>query len=123
MNEKKLEDSVRRAETGGAPHQGHCYNKVVKAALWVSGVVSVRDKQDVLALLSQDFITDDFRLADYPERQFELKSEPPLNLNPNGLFFGPEEKDKFFVPRKIGKADPKAKGSFRRRVVVVEKEF
>lgn len=120
MNEKKLEDSVRRAETGGAPHQRHCYNKVVKAALLVSGVVPVRDEQDVL---QQDFIVDDFCPADYPVVQFELKAEPPLNLNPNGLFFGQEEKDKFFVPRKIGKADPKAKGSFHRRVVVVEKEF
>lgn len=120
MNEKKLEDSVRRAETGGAPHQRHCYNKVVKAALLVSRVVPVRDEQDVLP---QDFIVDDFCPADYPVVQFELKAEPPLNLNPNGLFFGQEEKDKFFVPRKIGKADPKAKGSFRRRVVVVEKEF
>lgn len=108
MNEKKLEDSVRRAETGGAPHQGHCYNKVVKAALWVSGVVSVRDKQDVLALLSQDFITDDFRLADYPERQFELKSVSSLKAD--GLRLLHEKKDKFFVPKKIGRADTKAKG-------------
>lgn len=104
MNEKKLEDSVCRAETGGAPHQRHCYNKVVKAAL----LVSVRDKQDVLALLSQDFITDDFRLAGYPERQFELKSVSSLKAD--GLRLLHEKKDKFFVPKKIGRADTKAKG-------------
>lgn len=109
MNEKKLEDSVCKTETKSGLIHGSYHGKIVRVVLSVLGLVPMRDGQDVLTLLPPDFIVDDICPENYPERQFEPK--PALPSVSDGLFFLRKEKNRFFIPKKIGKADTRAKGN------------